>query len=439
MALNNDFQLDIATAHSRLSKKWKNKKWSWSELVAKCRETTRTGESMKEYLKMTREEQSDIKDVGGFVGGYLSGGTRKTANVMWRSVATLDIDYGTTDVWEDFTLQFGFAAMLYSTHKHTREKPRYRLVIPFSRPVKPAEYEPVCRKIAEAVGIDLFDITTYQLPRLFYWPSTSRDGEFVFEVQDGEACNPDDFLKAYVDYKDVSSWPVSSREGDVIAHEIRKAGDPLEKPGLTGFQGRFLYNGRIVWFYEQPVKTDAKHRYILYLDETLRHLEQSAVHDDEDIGNETATKLAKIAHRQLLCGTICIKTSLMEGDARFIYQTYKTREEIEQLFDTYKAEEDFNTTGMHSSETQEACLFLNHLSIMMAYRVYNVLRKNGALKKYAAVKTPEAYLWEVRVTNVGDGWQLEPIPKASRKALEALGLNPPEMIPAKEKSAGRMD
>lgn len=234
MALNNDFQLDIATAHSRLSKKWKNKKWSWSELVAKCRETTRTGESMKEYLKMTREEQSDIKDVGGFVGGYLSGGTRKTANVMWRSVATLDIDYGTTDVWEDFTLQFGFAAMLYSTHKHTREKPRYRLVIPFSRPVKPVEYEPVCRKIAEAVGIDLFDITTYQLPRLFYWPSTSRDGEFVFEVQDGEACNPDDFLKAYVDYKDVSSWPVSSREGDVIAHEIRKAGDPLEKPGLIG-------------------------------------------------------------------------------------------------------------------------------------------------------------------------------------------------------------
>ena len=85
---------------------------------------------------------------------------------------------------------------------------------------------------------------------------------------------------------------------------------------------------------------------------------------------------------------------------------------------------------MHSAETQEACLFLNHLSIMMAYRVYNVLRKNGALKRYAAVKTPETYLWDVRVTNVGDGWQLEPIPKASRKAIEALGLTPPETLPA---------
>ena len=234
MRLKYDFQLDIATAHSRLSKKWKNKKWNWSELVARCRNTVRTGENMKEYLRMTREEQSDIKDVGGFVGGYLSGGTRKTASVMWRSVATLDIDYGTPEVWDDFTLQFGFAAMLYSTHKHTPDKPRYRLVFPFSRPVKPAEYEPLCRKIAEAVGIDLFDITTYQLPRLFYWPSTCRDGDFVFEVQDGPACDPDEFLKSYVDYKDVSAWPVSIREGDIIAHEIRKAGDPLEKAGLIG-------------------------------------------------------------------------------------------------------------------------------------------------------------------------------------------------------------
>lgn len=213
---------------------------------------------------------------------------------------------------------------------------------------------------------------------------------------------------------------------------------PLEKPGLTGFQGRFMYNGRIVWYYEQPVKAGAKHRYILYLDETLRHLEQSTVRGDDDIGNETAARVAKIAQRQLLCGTICLKTSLMEGDAKAIYSTYKTREEVEQLFDTYKAEEDFNTTGMHSSETQEACLFLNHLSIMMAYRVYNVLRKNGALKRYAAVKTPETYLWEVRVTNVGEGWQLEPIPKASRNALEALGLTPPESLPESSASAEPM-
>lgn len=232
--LNNDFSIDLATAHSRIAKKWRNRHWLWSELLQRCSETKRTGETAAEYARMSKEEQSNVKDVGGFVGGYLSGGIRKNANVMYRTVATLDIDYGTVNVWDDFTMAFGFAAMIYSTHKHSRKTPRYRLVFPLSRQVSPAEYEPLCRKIAAEIGIDLFDDTTYELPRLFYWPSTSKDADFVFDYQDGPACDVDAILSQYVDYKDVSAWPLSSREGDVIAHEIKKQGDPTEKPGVIG-------------------------------------------------------------------------------------------------------------------------------------------------------------------------------------------------------------
>jgi predicted P-loop ATPase len=232
--LNNDFSIDLATAHSRIAKKWRNRHWLWSELLQRCSETKRTGETAAEYARMSKEEQSNVKDVGGFVGGYLSGGIRKNANVMYRTVATLDIDYGTVNVWDDFTMAFGFAAMIYSTHKHSSKTPRYRLVFPLSRQVSPAEYEPLCRKIAAEIGIDLFDDTTYELPRLFYWPSTSKDADFVFDYQDGPACDVDAILSQYVDYKDISAWPLSSREGDVIAHEIKKQGDPTEKPGVIG-------------------------------------------------------------------------------------------------------------------------------------------------------------------------------------------------------------
>ena len=232
--LKYDFTVDLATGHSRTSKKWRNRHWQWSELLAKCSQTQRTNETAAEYAKMSREEQSNVKDVGGFVGGYLKDGIRKNTNVLFRSVATLDIDYGTLNVWEDFQMAFGFAAMIYSTHKHSDKTPRYRLVFPLSRQVTPAEYEPICRKIAAEIGIDLFDDTTYELPRLFYWPSTSKDAEYVFEYQDGPACNVDQILAQYVDPYDVSAWPTSSRENEVIAHEIKKAGDPTEKPGVIG-------------------------------------------------------------------------------------------------------------------------------------------------------------------------------------------------------------
>ena len=234
ITLTNDFAVDIATGHSRLSKRWRNRLWKWSEIVARCAETTRTGETVAEYLRMPREEQSRIKDVGGFVGGFLAGGMRKTANVLYRTLVTLDIDYGTAGLWEDFTLAFDCAAMMYSTHKHTKAKPRLRLVLPASRQMAPAEYEPVCRYWTSRIGIEMFDHTTYQLSRLFYWPSTSRDGEYVFEYQDGPPFDVDAVLATYRDPQDVSEWPLSSREGDAVAHEMRKAGNPEEKPGLIG-------------------------------------------------------------------------------------------------------------------------------------------------------------------------------------------------------------
>lgn len=265
--LYHNFSIDIATAHKRYSKKWKNAKWQWSELVQRCSETTRTDETIKEYLKMSRDEQSGVKDVGGFVGAYISGGIRKTANVLHRSMATLDLDFATPDTWEDFTMAFNFAAMLYSTHKHTKGKPRYRLVIPFSRDVTPQEYEPICRYIADAIGIEQFDTTTYELARLFYWPSTSKDGDFVFEMQDGEPCNPDEILANYVDWHDVSSWPLSSRENKTVAHEMRKAGDPLEKSGLIGaFCRAYTIEDAIETFLRDvytPTATEGRYTYKL--------------------------------------------------------------------------------------------------------------------------------------------------------------------------------
>lgn len=232
--LIHDFDLDIATAPSRLSKRWHNKTWKWSEIIAKCAEPRRTSETVREYMRMDREEQSSIKDVGGFVGGYLANGIRKTANVLYRTLVTLDIDYGTQEVWDDFTLNFGCAALLYSTHKHTPEKPRMRLVLPADRQMTPAEYEPVCRYWTSRLGIEMFDHTTYQLARLFYWGSVSRDGEYLFEYQDGPTFSVDDVLATYRNPRDVSEWAISSREGATLAHEIKKAGDPTEKPGLIG-------------------------------------------------------------------------------------------------------------------------------------------------------------------------------------------------------------
>ena len=113
----------------------------------------------------------------------LAGGRRKSGAVLSRGLITLDADFATSTLWDDFTLLYTCAACIYSTHKHTPEAPRVRLVIPLDRPVMPDEYQAIARRVAELVGIDVFDDTTFEPERLMYWPSCPSDGEFVFREQ----------------------------------------------------------------------------------------------------------------------------------------------------------------------------------------------------------------------------------------------------------------
>ncbi|ADL50532.1 virulence-associated E family protein [Clostridium cellulovorans] len=224
----------IATGNSRKDRVWKNQEISWEGFVERVKSTIRTSESMDEYKKLSKEQQDAIKDVGGVVAGMLRDGKRKTGFVEYRSMITLDMDYADVGVWDQITMLHDFTCCIYSTHKHTSEKPRLRLIIPLSRNVSADEYTAVARMIASDIDIEQFDDTTYEPTRLMYWPSTSSDGEFVFEKQEGTLLNPDKVLSRYKDWHDSSQWPVSSRQRKIVKQNISKQADPLEKEGLIG-------------------------------------------------------------------------------------------------------------------------------------------------------------------------------------------------------------
>ncbi|HDA9681954.1 TPA: hypothetical protein O5674_001310 [Listeria innocua] len=226
--------MKIAYGNSRMDKKWKNSDISWEDFCSRVKTTQRTTETVEEYRKMRKGGQDSIKDVGGFVGGHLKDGRRKKGNVLSRSMLTLDMDYGTSGIWEEICTFFPYQCCIYSTHKHTPENPRLRLIIPLSRDVGEEEYAAVSRMVTKEVGIDLFDDTTYEPERLMYWPSTSRNGVFVYEEKDGSLLDPDEFLNKYDDWRDTSTWPVSSRQSEILERSLKEQADPLSKEGVIG-------------------------------------------------------------------------------------------------------------------------------------------------------------------------------------------------------------
>lgn len=232
MNIQHDKALDIALGNSRKTKTWKNKPMQWSALLDRLSATTRTPETVAEYKAMGRNQQSEIKDVGGFVGGYCNNGSR--SDIRFRSVLCLDADFADDDLWGDWELLYGSAAAVYSTHKHTADKPRLRLVVPLNRNVDPDEYQAIGRRVAATLGIDKFDDTSYQPQRMMYWPSTSQNGEYFFDYVDAPFLDADEVLATYHNWRDVSSWPMSSRVAEVVKHTAAKQKDPTTKGGMVG-------------------------------------------------------------------------------------------------------------------------------------------------------------------------------------------------------------
>lgn len=227
-------KIRLSTGNSRMDKKWNLVEMELDEFRQRIAQTHRTAETVEQYKKLSKAKQDDIKDVGGFVLGTLKDGRRKKDCVLTRSGLSLDMDYATPDIIEQLEMFFSFRCLIYSTHKSTPEKPRLRLIIPLSREVTPDEYMAVARKVADEIGIELFDDTTYEPSRLMYWPSTSADGEFVYKEVDGDPLDPDTVLAKYTDWRNSAEWPVSKRQQTVVQREIKKQADPLTKPGTVG-------------------------------------------------------------------------------------------------------------------------------------------------------------------------------------------------------------
>ncbi|MDU0200148.1 virulence-associated E family protein [Paenibacillus sp. MAH-36] len=229
--------LNISYGRNRGDKNWKPKYGvEWTEFVKELRNVRRTAETMREYDAMDNDARSDIKDGPSFVGGEVNGGRRLRESVSSRCLITLDADHveNADDFIFDVELNLdGYAYYIYSTHSHRAKKAKFRLVLPIDREASPDEYAAACRKLADDIGMHYFDKTTFQVHRLMYFPSCSKDAKPVGIEGEGDPLSLDGILGRYDDWRDASTWPRAADE-KTYRESSKKMEDPREKEGLIG-------------------------------------------------------------------------------------------------------------------------------------------------------------------------------------------------------------
>ncbi|MBU5677891.1 virulence-associated E family protein [Alkaliphilus sp. MSJ-5] len=227
-------ELDISFGKHRADTNWKPQYLTWDEFIELLRKVRRTNETMAQYDKMHNIGRGKIKDGPAFVGGLVRGGRRKKENIDTRSLITLDADHADEDFLFAVELVLGGSAYaVYSTHSHRSDKPKYRLIIPTDRAMSPDEYAAVSRKVAENISMEYFDKTTFDVHRLMYLPSCSKDAEPLLEISEGDYLEVDSILGEYDDWQDPLSWP--RHESDKVQRQTSKRmEDPRAKNGVVG-------------------------------------------------------------------------------------------------------------------------------------------------------------------------------------------------------------
>lgn len=231
----------LSVAGSSASLKWTTVKYTWSDFLERLNRDIRSTETMRDFDRLDRTARANLKDVGGYMAGELSGARRLKSAVLSRSMITLDVDYADSLFPVEFETRFpSVAAVIYNTRSDREKSRRFRVVIPFAEEVQDsAQYEAAARKMAELLGIDLFDPTTFQAERMMYWQSLSSDQPKVFEVFEGEPISAEYLLSLYgnnEEWRDIRNWAFKSDQEKETRAIVGKAmaQNPREKAGLVG-------------------------------------------------------------------------------------------------------------------------------------------------------------------------------------------------------------
>ena len=210
----------------------------------------------------------------------------------------------------------------------------------------------------------------------------------------------------------------------------------IENKGIRAYTGTFSFNGRsIFWMKQQEIEIEKKRGrpkageknykvkkdlIITYMDQTMKTKEISDYSKRMSCG-KAGYSLADLQKKESGMGTLTLR-SCVDLDPQKLYETYKEREIIEDANKAYKHVLDDTASWMQDEKAYQGWLFLNHISLMLYYRLFNPIKEKGLVSRYA-VEDVVAMMKRVRIQNVNHQWNLLTGTKVEHQKLKEIYPN----------------
>ncbi len=189
------------------------------------------------------------------------------------------------------------------------------------------------------------------------------------------------------------------------------------------FDGHFFYRDRPIFYYTIDEDKDAvgarQKKIVVFYDKNL------AIEEDSAYLRRIESKIpgydmTGYKNKQFSFGTMSMITNMSDLVPQKIYENYKSRMEVETVFDTYKNLLDADRTYMHSDKSMQGWMFINHISLLMYYAIFKKLKEADLLSK-VSVNDILLRLSKISKLKIGEQWYLSEINSKTTKILDKLG------------------
>jgi transposase len=192
----------------------------------------------------------------------------------------------------------------------------------------------------------------------------------------------------------------------------------ISLPNKSGFTSYFSFNKRYIWFYELKHKNK---KVIVYFDPSMQSKEE---HDYllriESIPEEYT--FAKFKEKLSSFGTFALYTNIKNQSAKDLYETYKSRNDIEVMFDALKNILKSDITYMQSNDSLQGWIFISYIALSWYYYLYKILKDNNLLKKYS-VKDLILNLSYIKKIKINNNWILSEIATKTNDLLTKANIH----------------
>ena len=282
-------------------------------------------------------------------------------------------------------------------NRHKNYDPQINLLYAFSCD----RHSPVYYRILPG---SIRDITAFSLSIM---EAGLKDATVVADKGFGSQANID-----LLDEQELKYIIPLKRNSSLLDDKIIRTGD------RSKYEGYFLFQKRPIWYYS--IKAEGSKKVMIYMDEKLKAEEEKDYLQRIEKQLE-GYSIENFYEKQYRIGTFVVIENTGKS-CKDVYEIYKSRDQIEKAFDVLKSTLEADSSYMQDEKALEAWAFMNHISLMMMYRIYSLLKETKLLSKHSAADLIE-HLKYIHKVRINQQWMTSEINKKTKDLLSSLGIN----------------